>query len=316
MEKVLAGADGVYALALTDSELDIMGVFLLSNSGLLLHCLPFAGQHSMNAKNTCKLAMKLLSPFFTEHEVFCVSGEYYGTIFMQNAIRFANVQTVLESHAYYRMEYDEDKDTIAKKEKEEEEKQEKVRIKEEREDAYGFSEDDKRIMKRHDNLKNNSELESDLEIEENNKEKEADSGAIVKCSEADAEELAPLQASYDKVEVLLKGMTEDKKTALLQIKKRLRNQSVYAVILSGKYVAMAATNADGKNWLQIGGVYTIPLYRKRGMASRLVSRIARNNMAQGRQTTLFVKEINTLAIHSYQRAGFVKKGNYRITYYS
>ena len=312
MEKVLIGADGVYALALTDSELDIIGVFLLSDGGLLLHCLPFANQYSANAKNISKLAMKLLSPFFTENKVFCVSGEYYGTIFMQNAIRFANVQTILESHAYYRMEYDEDRDSIAKKEHEEEELQEKARIKEEREDSYGFSEDDKRIMKRHDNLKNNSELEN----EEDNKKGKADLGAIVKCSEADAEKLAPLQASYDKVEVLLKGMQEDKKTALLQIKKRLRHQSVYAVILSGNYIAMAATNTHGKNWMQIGGVYTIPLYRKKGMASRLVSRIARNNMSQGKQTTLFVKEINTLAIHSYQRAGFVKKGNYRIAYYS
>lgn len=135
------------------------------------------------------------------------------------------------------------------------------------------------------------------------------------CSENDAEKLLKLHLEYMRVEVLPEGKSlnvETEKTSLLQI---LKTQNVYALSQSGNYVAKAQTNALSKNYIQIGGVYTLPEYRRRGLASFLVNYIALNARAHNKNAVLFVKVKNICARHSYEKAGFVKTGDFLISYY-
>ncbi len=138
---------------------------------------------------------------------------------------------------------------------------------------------------------------------------------LTQCSSSDAEGLLKLHLEYVRVEVLPEGKalnSESEKKALDQI---LQTQSVYALNQSGSFVAKAQTNALAKNFVQIGGVYTLPEYRRRGFASFLVNHIALNAKAHNKNAVLFVKVKNVCARHSYEKAGFVKTGDFLISYY-
>lgn len=138
---------------------------------------------------------------------------------------------------------------------------------------------------------------------------------LKECTAQDAENLLKLHLEYVRVEVLPEGKSlnaEAEKTSLNQI---LKTQSVYALSHSGTYVAKAQTNALAKNYVQIGGVYTLPEYRRRGLASFLVNYIALNAKAHNKNAVLFVKVKNICARHSYEKAGFVKTGDFLISYY-
>lgn len=138
---------------------------------------------------------------------------------------------------------------------------------------------------------------------------------LMKCSSNDADSLLKLHLEYVRVEVLPAGKAlnaDAEKTSLAQI---LQKQSVYALKHSGTFVAKAQTNALAKNYVQIGGVYTLPEYRRKGFASFLVNHIALNAKAHNKNAVLFVKIKNICARHSYEKAGFVKTGDFLISYY-
>ena len=296
-ERVLRNAGKTYYLAQTDKEPFVAGVISISKSGTVLHCLPFAGQLSAASKERIGEATEIFAPFFAENHIFCLSGEEAGTKFLENTIRLAAVQEVLEAHAYYRMEYDSERDMIARRAEEKKSAEDEYAVREERVQNYGLSvsagsiEDDEATVALRD------------------------TGTIIKCTTADATRLLPLQMQYDKAEVLLQGMVEDENECRLRLVGQLKIQDIFADIIGDEIVAKAGTNAKGEKWVQLGGVYTKPLYRRLGIASRLVSHIARTAEAEGKSSALFVKELNTSAIHSYERAGFVRRGSYRIVYY-
>lgn len=139
--------------------------------------------------------------------------------------------------------------------------------------------------------------------------------ALKKCTPEDAENLLKLHLEYVRVEVLPEGKAlnaESEKASLNQI---LKTQSVYALAKSGAFAAKAQTNALAKNYVQIGGVYTLPEYRRKGFASFLVNYIALSAKAHNKNAVLFVKVKNICARHSYEKAGFVKTGDFLISYY-
>ena len=296
-EKVLRGVDTTYILV--EEGQNIAGAFSLSRGGTILHCLPFALKLSSRSKARIAQATELLSPFFAENEIFCINGEADGTMMIENAIRLAASQEVLASHAYYRMEYDGSRDIYARRESEKSAQAAESEVKEERATFYGLS----------------VEAEKSAESAEDTVALK-DTGTIIKCTVSDAPRLVPLQLQYDKVEVLLDGMEESEDEGRLALVGKLKTQDIYADVLGGEVVAKAGTNARGINWVQIGGVYTKPLYRKLGIAGKLVSHIARRAAESEKQTALFVKELNTLAIHAYERAGFVRRGSWRIVYFA
>ncbi|MEW5815259.1 MAG: GNAT family N-acetyltransferase [Spirochaetota bacterium] len=131
----------------------------------------------------------------------------------------------------------------------------------------------------------------------------------------DAKLLAPLQADYEKEEVLIDPERFNPSFSLLQLKKSLQTQIVVVAELNGEIIAKAGTNAIGFNYCQIGGVFTKQKYRSMGIAKRLMRFLAGELEQQQKKICLFVKKNNTPAINLYSGLGLTIYDNYRISYY-
>jgi len=131
----------------------------------------------------------------------------------------------------------------------------------------------------------------------------------------DIEQISPLQEGYEKEEVIPPGDPFDPEVMKALLKKSVETQFIYVAVTNGKIVAKAGTNALGLNWDQIGGVYTIPDWRNRGLAASLVQHTARERMGKGRKIALFVKLTNIPAQKAYEKSGFQRNIFFRISYY-
>ena len=134
------------------------------------------------------------------------------------------------------------------------------------------------------------------------------------CAPKDKEKLYLLQQGYEIEEVLPPGSEHDPESCLKNLEIALKKQQVFAIYIAGAAVAKTGTNAQGFNHCQIGGVYTLPLYRRNNYAWQLISAICRKTAASGKSTSLFVKNINVPAIELYKKLGFTKIGEYQIIY--
>lgn len=132
---------------------------------------------------------------------------------------------------------------------------------------------------------------------------------------ADLESLMPLQRGYELEEVLLGGEQFDYAGARAQLRATLKGELTSLAMLDGRVVAKASTNATGVGVAQIGGVYTVPELRGRGIAQAVVGHLCDRIRDSGRIPTLFVKTGNVPAIRAYQNLGFSTEGPYRIMYY-
>lgn len=138
---------------------------------------------------------------------------------------------------------------------------------------------------------------------------------IIRCTENDMETLLPLQKMYMNTEVAPYGKTVTDAEASISLRQILKNQLCLAVFSDGEPVAKANTNAIGINWIQLGGIFTHPLYRRNGYAWQLISAICRRTSNSGKSTALFVKDINVPAIELYKHLGFKTSGQYIIAYF-
>ena len=138
---------------------------------------------------------------------------------------------------------------------------------------------------------------------------------IIRCTEHDMEILHPLQKDYMKEEVAVPGRPITDAEVDISLRQLLKNQLCFALTVDGDIVAKANTNAIGINCIQIGGVYTHPLYRRNGYAGALVQALCNRALRSGKQPVLFVKEKNTPAYNLYQKLGFEECGRYTIAYY-
>ncbi len=131
----------------------------------------------------------------------------------------------------------------------------------------------------------------------------------------ETELLLPLQKMYMAKEVAPQGKQITDLEASAQLKSILKDQLCFALYSDGEIVSKANTNAIGFNYVQLGGVYTHPLYRKNYYAWHLVYTICQRVLKTGRKLSLFVKEKNNPAIMLYKRIGFVETGTYIIGYF-
>ena len=138
---------------------------------------------------------------------------------------------------------------------------------------------------------------------------------IIRCTEHDLEILHPLQKDYMKEEVAVPGRAITDAEVDISLRNILKNQLCFALTVDGDIVAKANTNAIGINCVQIGGVYTHPLYRRNGYAGALVQALCKRAQHALRKPVLFVKEKNTPAFNLYQKLGFEECGRYTIAYY-
>ncbi|SFI38226.1 FR47-like protein [Treponema bryantii] len=138
---------------------------------------------------------------------------------------------------------------------------------------------------------------------------------IFRCTEHDLELLHPLQKDYMKDEVAVPGRQLTDAEVDITLRQILKNQLCFSLLCDGEPVAKANTNAIGINCVQIGGVYTHPLYRRNGYAGALVQALCNRATQGGRKPVLFVKEKNTPAFNLYRKLGFEECGRYTIAYY-
>lgn len=179
-----------------------------------------------------------------------------------------------------------------------------------------------------DVLKSECGLDASVEIEYELLEKSNDS---VFCSMEDleaekkseilaadfemAEEIFPLQYEYEKEEVLIPGEVIEPKACKILLNKALINGMVYVLKAEGKIVSKLNINAHSMNYVQFGGVFTLPEFRGKKFAKVLVDRIAGKFLNEGKKICLFVKESNLAAKKLYSRCGFEKIGGFKICYY-
>ena len=138
---------------------------------------------------------------------------------------------------------------------------------------------------------------------------------IIRCTEHDMELLHPLQKDYMKEEVALPDRSITDAEVDISLRQILKNQLCFALTVDDDIVAKANTNAIGINKIQLGGVYTHPLYRRNGYAAALVTALSNRALRAGKQPVLFVKEKNKPAFNLYQKIGFEECGRYAIAYY-
>lgn len=143
----------------------------------------------------------------------------------------------------------------------------------------------------------------------------SDGEDIIRCTENDIEILTPLQRDYMKSEVAVPGKKITDAEAAIMLRQILKNQLCLALICDGEIVAKANTNAIGINYIQIGGVYTNPLYRNNGYATSLVKTICNRAIKAQKKPVLFVKEKNMGALSIYQKLGFSECAHYAIAYF-
>lgn len=131
----------------------------------------------------------------------------------------------------------------------------------------------------------------------------------------DYTDLLPLQIAYEKEEVVLPGHSIQIQQTKQYLKESLNNQ----LCVHGRYqntlITKGMTNVRGRTLDQIGGVYTLPEYRNRGLGKRTMIELIRLIHQQEKDASLFVKNYNIPAISLYTRIGFTRAGNFSIAYF-
>ena len=139
--------------------------------------------------------------------------------------------------------------------------------------------------------------------------------AIVRSDVTDAGRLAGIQRLYEVEEVLLPNSTFDAAASLQHLKTALRTQIIIYGTIAAAPVAKAGTNARGLFFDQIGGVFTDPSVRSRGISTALMQRLLSLVAADKKTATLFVKIDNGPALRMYKNLGFRVVDGFRISYY-
>jgi len=141
-------------------------------------------------------------------------------------------------------------------------------------------------------------------------------GLLVRMADgADADLLFPLQKGYELEEVVISPSHFSEGQCMRSLRLSLREQLVAIAEMSGNPVGKAGTNARGYKVDQVGGVYTVPEERGKGIGAAVVSELLDRVFAEKREACLFVKKYNRSAIALYERLGFVPVTDYVISYY-
>lgn len=140
---------------------------------------------------------------------------------------------------------------------------------------------------------------------------------FVKATQEDFEQIFPLQVMYEKVEVFYKDGQQDLKITALNLQNNIRAGKVYVLknIQTGKIISKLNVSAEGKRYLQAGGVFTDLNFRNKGFAKRIISEFQNLAKEQGKNAVLFVKKENVPAQKVYEDSGFRKISDFEIVYY-
>ena len=169
------------------------------------------------------------------------------------------------------------------------------------------------------NHQNNQSLQSELLKYSSNLKSSAqklyNDDFIMRCTENDMENLFEIERNYLQDEVAVRGQKVSDAEVFMRLRQILKNQLYFALISDDRIVSKAYTNAIGKNWIQIGGVYTLFQFRQNGYAAHTVSTLCKRILQAHKNISLFVKTKNLPAQQLYQKIGFTFHSDYKIVYF-
>ena len=114
----------------------------------------------------------------------------------------------------------------------------------------------------------------------------------------------PLHLKFVRDEVLPEWQKISTAAELMSAERALKKFYVLALEKDGQFIAKAQTNAETKNYMQIGGVYTLKEFRNRGCAKILVSQIVKHALENKKGCVLYVRQENEHALSAYESCGF------------
>lgn len=138
---------------------------------------------------------------------------------------------------------------------------------------------------------------------------------IMRCTENDMENLFEIEKKYLQEEVAISNQKISDLEVSMHLRQILKNQLCFALISDDQIVSKANTNAIGKNWVQIGGVYTLFQFRQNGYAAHTVSTLCKRILQARKNISLFVKTKNLPAQQLYKKIGFTFHSDYKIVYF-
>ncbi|GBU28622.1 GNAT family acetyltransferase [Treponema sp. R8-4-B8] len=131
----------------------------------------------------------------------------------------------------------------------------------------------------------------------------------------DIDAMAPLQAGYEKEEVLPKGSSFSPAASRINLSGIIATGKVLAAEIDGRLIGKINVSGVSFTRYQVGGVYVHPDFRGRGIGRRMAYEFISSLIAEGRGVTLFVKKTNAAARRLYSSLGFTAINDYRISYY-
>jgi predicted GNAT family acetyltransferase len=138
---------------------------------------------------------------------------------------------------------------------------------------------------------------------------------IRKADLKDIKALYPLQKNFEMEEVLVHSERFNPGGCMAHLKHSLSNQIIFCAEKGKTIVAKGGTNAIGFNYCQLGGIYTLPEYRNRGISTALVIRLVQEIVLLGKKVCLFVKTKNLPALRVYQKLNFDLLGDFSVSYF-
>ena len=131
----------------------------------------------------------------------------------------------------------------------------------------------------------------------------------------DIDAMAPLQASYEKEEVLPTYSTFSPAASRLNLSGIIAKGQVLAAEIDGRLIGKINVSGVSFTRYQVGGVYVHPEFRGKGIGRLMAYEFISSLISEGRGVTLFVKKTNTPARRLYLSLGFTIINDYRISYY-
>jgi len=118
----------------------------------------------------------------------------------------------------------------------------------------------------------------------------------------------PLQIGYEIEEMGVDRSVFNRDKMLYVLRNRLKKKEITAIFHKNLPLAMAGVNARFENTCQIGSIYVIPQYRKKGYGISVVSSHIEHLFNKYNRIVLFVDEKNESAYNLYKKIGFLTKG--------
>jgi len=131
----------------------------------------------------------------------------------------------------------------------------------------------------------------------------------------DIDAMAPLQAGYEKEEVLPKGSTFSPAASRANLSNIIAKRRILAAEIDGRLIGKINVSGISFTRYQVGGVYVHPDFRGRGIGRSMAYGFISSLIFEGRGVTLFVRKTNISARRLYLSLGFTVINDYRILYY-